>query len=110
MFDDLREPTEDQPEGGDDSPDWLTELSDDAPASDPLIADAAIPSFDDEPRFGDDPLFEGDLPTPQAARGGDGMTFGMTAQQRAVLSVFLFLDVSVLGCVLLLAAEKIAIP
>lgn len=41
--------------------------------------------------------------------GPQGMAFGMTAQQRMVLAIFLFLDVAVIGFMILLAIGAIAI-
>lgn len=108
MFEDFREPVDSESEG-EERPDWVDELADDTATSDDTLASSpAFPSFDDESRFSGE-LFGESLPEAQAARG-DGLILGMTAQQRAVLAVFLFLDVSVLGCVLLLAAEAISIP
>jgi len=44
--------------------------------------------------------------------GPKGMAFGMTAQQRMILSVFLFLDIAVLACMILIAigAVNIGLP
>ena len=42
-----------------------------------------------------------------AGTGPKGMALGMTAQQRMVLAVFLFLDVAVLGFLLLYALDVI---
>lgn len=106
MFDDLRDlqPTE---SGEGEDPFASDELLADLPtaADEPALPD--VESFDEPtgPRFGDDIDMAME---PRSRRGGTA--FGMTAQQRAVLAVFLFLDVSVLGCALLLALEKISIP
>lgn len=43
----------------------------------------------------------------QAAAAEDDLLFGLTPAQRLVLSVFLFLDVTVIGCMLLLALGRI---
>ncbi len=45
-----------------------------------------------------------------AGTGPRGMAFGMTAQQRMVLAIFLFLDVAVLGCAILVGIGAIALP
>ncbi len=39
-----------------------------------------------------------------------GKFLGMSPQQRMVLSIFLFLDVAVLGCLILFAAGSIGLP
>jgi hypothetical protein len=45
-------------------------------------------------------------------KGSKGMAFGMTAQQRMILAIFLFLDVAVLACVILIAigAVNVGLP
>lgn len=110
MFDDLRDPQPPEDEG---------EGADFLPEDDPLLADLpgfdepfdepaeepTVPHFDAGPRFGDN-IAE---PTLRPARARQPF-LGMTPQQRAVLSIFLFLDVSVLGCVLLIAAGAVSIP
>lgn len=48
--------------------------------------------------------------TSLAGSGPRGRAFGMTAQQRMVLSIFLFLDVTVLAVALLIAIGAISIP
>ena len=92
MFDDMRDPQPTQPAGSD------------------MPFDFADAGFGDSD-FGD-PVGLGfdDLTMASAAQPSERLILGMTAQQRAVLSVFLFLDVSVLGCVCLLALGRIAIP
>ncbi len=45
-----------------------------------------------------------------AGSGPQGRAFGMTAQQRMVLSIFLFLDVTVLAVALLIAIGAISLP
>lgn len=76
-------------------PEWLSELS----------------GFDDE--FGDQPARTS---TPAVSRetrsssvlsgmvgsGSQGVGFGMTAQQRMILSIFLFLDTAVIGVMILM--------
>jgi hypothetical protein len=48
---------------------------------------------------------------PSAARRSSGGRFlGLTPQQRFVLALMLFLNVTVLGCFALLAFERIALP
>jgi hypothetical protein len=44
--------------------------------------------------------------------GPKGMALGMTAQQRMILSIFLFLDIAVLACLILIAigAVNISLP
>ncbi len=46
----------------------------------------------------------------QAVAQEEDLLLGLTPAQRLVLSVFLFLDVSVIGCMLLLALGRINIP
>lgn len=124
MFDDLRDP---QPaEEGDEQE--IDELLSDMPpeGEQPPEPEETVAAFDIEPRFGDEPMFDeepilagsspfdddlmfGDMPSARAATRRRRF-LGMTAQQRAVLAFFLFLDVSVMGCVLLLAAERISLP
>jgi hypothetical protein len=60
--------------------------------------------------FDDESLALDDLLEEEAPRRERGRFLGMTAQQRMILSVFLFLDVSVLGCVCLLALGAIVPP
>jgi hypothetical protein len=109
MFDDLRDLQPTEPGEGEDpftkDPFADDELLSDLPSAEPdLTQPAVVADFDEPaaPRFGDEEVM--------AEPSRERVAMGMTAQQRAVLSVFLFLDVSVLGCVFLLALEKIAIP
>lgn len=108
MFDDLLDPQPSEPgdTGLPSDDELLSDLTSDEPVADPFGLDEPVgPLFGDEPRFGDE-VIGGAAP----GSGGERLILGMTAQQRAVLSVFLFLDVSALGCVLLLAAGAISIP
>jgi hypothetical protein len=62
-------------------------------------------AFDD-----DDALAFGDLLEEEAPQRERRRFLGMTPQQRMILSIFLFLDVSVLGCMCLLALGAIVPP
>ena len=74
------------------APSWLSELGIDEP--DVIEEEAEIaPEPAAEPE--DEPL------AAIAGRGPEGRAFGMTAQQRMILAIFLFLDVVVLGFLLL---------
>lgn len=106
MFDDLRgladEPDDDIGDASDE--DFLA-----------AFGEAATPTFEDEPApasaapaFGDEPMFGEESDVVKEKKDPGRLILGMTAQQRAVLSVFLFLDVSVLGCVFLLALGRVA--
>ena len=101
MFDDLRDVQPDEP-GGSDPFFADDELLADLPGADEPAS--ATPEFDEPmaPLFGDE--------APAVPVRGERLVLGMTAQQRALLSVFLFLDVSVLGCLLLMAAGAISVP
>jgi hypothetical protein len=63
-------------------------------------------AFDDDEALAFGDLLEEEAP-PQRERG---RFLGMTAQQRMILSIFLFLDVSVLGCMCLLALGAVVPP
>ena len=101
MFDDLRDSGPSDDSDIEESEGLFGDL-DEVPES---SASLAAPAFADDAfsGFEDDPLFVGEA----ATAGDDALVLGMTAQQRAVLSVFLFLDTSVLGCVFLLALGNI---
>jgi len=107
MFDDLRDLQPTEPDEGEDPFAASDELLADLPtaADEPDLP--VVEPFDEPvgPRFGDD-IDVAVAPRPRRS----GMAFGMTAQQRAVLAVFLFLDIAVLGCALLLALNKISLP
>jgi hypothetical protein len=45
---------------------------------------------------------------PDIRRGGDGLFLGMTAVERMFLSIFLFMNVLVLGLAILLATNRIS--
>ena len=45
---------------------------------------------------------------PDIRRGGDGRFLGMTAVERMFLSIFLFMNVLVLGLAILLATNRIS--
>ena len=64
----------------------------------------ALRQFDDDDDYGmdDDPGFDFDAPPPTEKR-----FLGMTAIERMFLSIFLFLNVVVLGFALLLATNRI---
>ena len=69
--------------------------------------------FDDPtmPRFGDELPVDETATVAATARSGPERPFlGMTAQQRAVLALFLFLDVLVIGFLILLGTGSISIP
>lgn len=75
---------------------------------DDLRAKSASPFEDDE-----EPVEEAEAPRPRKQKksvrglGGEIPLFGLTAAQRLVLMIMVFLNVSVLGCFALLALEKI---
>jgi hypothetical protein len=60
--------------------------------------------YDDLEEGSDDEL---SLDEPSSRGGGDGRMFGMTAVERMFLSIFLFMNVLVLGLALLLATKRI---
>ncbi len=49
-------------------------------------------------------------PRKKKSSSGEMPILGMTAAQRLVISIMLFLDVTVLGCFLLLAIQAIVLP
>lgn len=80
----------------------------------PPLPDAAVPEWLSELGIERDEIVEDQLKaaperdtaeplTAISGSGPKGMAFGMTAQQRMILSIFLFLDVAVLGFLLLYA-------
>lgn len=80
----------------------------------PPLPDAAVPEWLSELGIERDEIVEDQLKiaperntaeplTALSGTGPKGMAFGMTAQQRMILSIFLFLDVAVLGFLLLYA-------
>ncbi|MBN1287168.1 MAG: hypothetical protein JXB47_17345 [Anaerolineae bacterium] len=73
---------------------------------DRLRRDAMGDDEEDEDELG--AVFD-DADVVQAAAAEDDLLFGLTPAQRLVLSVFLFLDVTVVGCMLLLALGRINI-
>jgi hypothetical protein len=82
-------------------PEWLRELS-----------GFEEEEFEDEPEAPAVPRAPGVLGTILSSlvgRGPQGIGFGMTAQQRMVLSIFLFLDVAAIGCMLLIAIGAVNI-
>jgi hypothetical protein len=117
---------------GDDSPDWLAAATtpDAETLPDTLPAPEAEPSPEPEPSTptepggrpewlaeldpGLGPLPEDDLvdePAPRSRRrraAPSGKPRALTPQQRMLLSIFLFLDIAVLGCFLLLAIGAIS--
>lgn len=82
----------------------------------PLFGDFAAPEElgfggPESPIFGD--ALESGYEEPRRRRRGrrrQGGFLGLTAQQRMILSIFLFLDVSMLGCLCLLAIGAISPP
>jgi hypothetical protein len=76
----------------------------------------AFPSFDDYggPSAEAAPVAAGGKPRarsrPRRQSGGGSTVLGMTPQQRMILSIFLFLDVSVLGCLILVSIGAISLP
>ncbi len=62
--------------------------------------------LDDEEGFIDDFDFEGNVIGEAAPRAGGRGFLGMTAMERMVLSIFLFLNVTVLGLALLFATGR----
>jgi hypothetical protein len=95
---------EEPPPVTDERPDWLRELGGfeeeekRAPAPAPTRVRASQP--------------RGGLMSNLVGSGQKGMALGMTAQQRMILSIFLFLDIAVLACMLLIAigAVNIGLP
>ena len=74
---------------------------------DDLRAKSASPFEDDEA-----PEDQAEGPRPRKSKksvggGGEIPLFGLTAAQRLVLMIMVFLNISVLGCFALLALEKI---
>ena len=63
---------------------------------------------DSSPFFEEDLSVEEDMAAAPGARSG--YFLGLSPVQRFVLALMLFLNVCVLGCFCLLAAEKIALP
>jgi hypothetical protein len=124
MFDDLSDlrPTEPDDEGEASDDELLADLASEDELLSDLVADEEPVSppfaFEDPtvPRFGDDLTFDDPLttqaatPVRRARRERERLFLGMTAQQRAVLAVFLFLDTAVLGLLILLAAGAISLP
>ncbi len=86
------------PQEGDETPDWLRELGVGTEEAEFAAASA------EEERAGGSPA----APPQKAARPHRG-AFGMTAQQRMVLAIFLFLDVLVLSFLILLVIGAIQI-
>lgn len=94
------------PASGDDAPEWLRELGglEDSgpatpPAGEPVRRAERRPERTHQPR---------PKPAPQTrTKSSGGLALGLTPQQRMVLSLFLFLDVSVLGFLILLAIGAI---
>lgn len=84
----------------DEQPDWLRELEPQPEASAPAksVAEKKAPK---------EPKKQGRTSRPRKS-GGKGM--GLTAQQRMILSLFLFLEVAVIGVLLLFAIGAISIP
>jgi hypothetical protein len=81
---------------------------------DSLFGDFAAPEElgfgePDRPGFGDSLSMGYEEPDERRARRSSSRT-GLTAQQRMILSIFLFLDVSMLGCLCLLAIGAIQPP
>ena len=82
---------------GEERPEWLRELGGFEESQDPRRA-AGIPSPARGGGGGASALLQNFM-----GRGPHGIAMGMTAQQRMVLSIFLFLDVAAIGCMLLIA-------
>ncbi len=84
--------------GADERPAWLRELSgfEEAQPAQPSRARASQPEAERRPA-----KKRGGLNL--TGTGPQGRAFGMTAQQRMILSIFLFLNVTVLGLALLVA-------
>ncbi len=88
---------DEQPLAGGETPEWLRELgvgAEEGERGGP--ADAPRPS-----------RARGSALTALAGSGPRGMAFGMTAQQRMVLAIFLFLDVLVFSALILIAIGAI---
>ena len=64
--------------------------------------------FDDEPEINFDSDDEDTFLEDRGASHGDSRFLGMTAVERMFLSIFLFMNVVVLGLALLLATRRIA--
>jgi hypothetical protein len=87
----ISQPFFDEDEEDTERPEWLRELSgfEDGAFDEPAVETPLRP----KPTSGALTRFVG--------RGPRGMAFGMTAQQRMVLSIFLFLDMAVIGFLIL---------
>lgn len=96
---------EEPPPVTDERPDWLRELGgfeeEEARTAPPPVS----------PRPGAQQS-RGGVMSSLVGKGSKGMAFGMTAQQRMILSIFLFLDVAVLACMILIAigAVNVGLP
>lgn len=66
------------------------------------LRERSMSPFDEE-----EPDFEDEFELLEEPEGFERPIFGLTAIQRLVLTVMLFLNVSVLGCVCLLAAQRV---
>ncbi len=64
-------------------------------------------SLDEDDEFFDEGLDE--IPDQEESAAEDVLILGLTAPQRMILSIFLFLDVAVLGCMCLIALGRIPI-
>lgn len=74
-------------------------------------------AFDDDEPVEDQEIEEALVPATAGPRrrrsnsgGGEIRILGMTAAQRLVIAIMLFLNVSVLGCFMLIAFEAVYIP
>lgn len=97
-------PAEEPPPVTDERPDWLRELSGFEEEKKPAPAPVTPRAQASKPRGG--------LMSSLTGNGPKGMALGMTAQQRMILSIFLFLDIAVLACMILIAigAVNIGLP
>jgi hypothetical protein len=98
---------EEPPTITDERPEWLRELGgfeEEEPATVRPPAAVAPPVRSRPERAGGSGFLSN-----MVGSGPRGMAFGMTAQQRMILSIFLFLDISVLACMLLVALDAINI-
>ena len=68
-------------------------------------------AFDDDDELGSSSTAETVVARPRKKRRSDeAPILGMTAAQRLIIAIMLFLDVTVLGCFLLLATEAVVLP
>lgn len=77
--------------------------------SSPTGGSSSLDIFD-QPSAPPAPVKKAKAPAKKKAKRRSGEFLGMPPQQRMILSIFLFLDVAVLGVLILIAAGSIALP